>query len=347
MSNTPITIREIADAVGVSRGTVDRVVNNRGRVKPEVAERIQRVMDEMGYVPNKAGKALVTRKNPTKIGCFLPGIGNPFFDEVIRGFKAAEVEFRDFGLSVIIREARGYDIEEHVTAVKKLVEEGCNALCVTTLDVSAMRECLRDVVENGIPVIAVNNELSDTGRLCYVGSDYQSGGRTAARLLTMVCQGADPMLLIVTGSMNVKGHNDRVSSFMDSLSGLGQNYSLLSLCESLDDDDVAYTVTAQAIRDYPEINCIYITAGGVGGVCRAIGDSGIREKHALRVISFDDPEGTKALVRRGEIDFTICQEPFRQGYESISRMFHYFLGSKKNAPTDCLTETVIKIKENI
>ena len=347
MPKTLTTIKDIAETVGVSRGTVDRVVNNRGRVKPEVAQRVQQVMDEMGYVPNKAGKALVTRKNPIKIGCFLPSIGNAFFDEVIRGFRAAELEFRDFGLSVTILEARGYNIDEHVTAIRQLVDDGCNALCVTTLDVSAMRECLREIVDSGIPVIAVNNELSDTGRLCYVGSDYQSGGRTAARLLTMVCHDKDPMLLIVTGSLNVKGHNDRVSSYLDSLSGLGQNYSLLSLCESLDDNDVAYTVTAQALKSYPEINCIYITAGGVGGVCRAVADSGIREQHALRVISFDDPEGTKALIRSGEIDFTICQEPFRQGYESISRMFHYFLGSKKNAPADCLTETVIKIKENL
>ena len=45
-----VTVQQIADATGVSRGTVDRALNNRGRVDPEVAERIRRTAEEMGYV---------------------------------------------------------------------------------------------------------------------------------------------------------------------------------------------------------------------------------------------------------------------------------------------------------
>jgi len=338
-----MTIREIAAAAGVSRGTVDRVVNNRGKVRPEIAERVRRCMDELGYTPNKAGKALVARKNPIKIGCFLPSLGNPFFDEVIRGFRAAEAELRDFGLGLLLREARGYQAEEHIAALRGLVEEGASAICAATLDVPAMRGCVNAIAAGGVPVIALNNELPGTKRLCYVGGDFQRGGRTAAKLLTLLCR-EPPELLIVTGSLQVKGHNDRVTGLLDSLKELGVSYNLAALRESLDDDDLAYDVTLRALGERPEINCVYIAAGGVEGVCRAIRDSKAR---ALKVISFDDPEGTRALLRSGEIDCTICQEPFRQGYQAVSGMFHYLLGGKKTAPPDCLTETVIKVKENI
>lgn len=52
-----VTIKEIADRAGVSRGTVDRVLNNRGKVNPEKEERVRRIAQELGYKPNVAGKA--------------------------------------------------------------------------------------------------------------------------------------------------------------------------------------------------------------------------------------------------------------------------------------------------
>ena len=50
-----VTIQQIAEKAGVSRGTVDRALNNRGRINPEVAEMVKRTAEEMGYV-HKARK---------------------------------------------------------------------------------------------------------------------------------------------------------------------------------------------------------------------------------------------------------------------------------------------------
>ena len=45
-----VTIQQIAEKAGVSRGTVDRALNNRGRINPEVAEMVKKTAEEMGYV---------------------------------------------------------------------------------------------------------------------------------------------------------------------------------------------------------------------------------------------------------------------------------------------------------
>ena len=75
-----VTVKSLAQAAGVSRGTVDRVLHNRGGVKPEVVLKIKNLAKELGYIPNRAGKALAAYKTPIKIGVMLPSIGNPFFD---------------------------------------------------------------------------------------------------------------------------------------------------------------------------------------------------------------------------------------------------------------------------
>lgn len=73
-----VTIRQIAEESGVSRGTVDRVLNNRGKVRPEVEERVRKVAEELGYKPNLLGRALIKMKENIKIGVILQDTGTPY-----------------------------------------------------------------------------------------------------------------------------------------------------------------------------------------------------------------------------------------------------------------------------
>ena len=65
------TIKEIADLAGVSRGTVDRVLNNRDAVSPKTAEKIMDIVRAMDYRPNRAGITLAAQKKKYKIGVIL------------------------------------------------------------------------------------------------------------------------------------------------------------------------------------------------------------------------------------------------------------------------------------
>ena len=75
--NMAITAQQIAELAGVSRGTVDRALHNRGRVNPEVAARIRQIATELGYKPNLVGQALVRSKQGAKLGVILQSTETP------------------------------------------------------------------------------------------------------------------------------------------------------------------------------------------------------------------------------------------------------------------------------
>ena len=108
-----MTIKEIAAMCGVSRGTVDRVLNHRGRVKPETEQAVRAALEQAGYTKNIAGRALTVRRLAPRIGVVLCCLGNPFFDEVLKGISQAEEELQDWGVRVELRLLRGYDAASH------------------------------------------------------------------------------------------------------------------------------------------------------------------------------------------------------------------------------------------
>ena len=79
------TMKEIAALSGVSRGTVDRVLNHRGSVHPDTAARVLKIAKQLNYQPNKAGLMLAAQKKNLKIGVILFQDTNPFFQEVLKG----------------------------------------------------------------------------------------------------------------------------------------------------------------------------------------------------------------------------------------------------------------------
>lgn len=341
-----VTIRQIALSAGVSRGTVDRVLHERPGVKPQVADHVKKIAEELGYEPNRAGKILAGRKQPLRIGCFFPGIGNAFFDELADGYLSAQAQLADFGVSVCFEQVRGYRPEEHIAAIGRLAEAGCAALCISTVDMEPIRWEVNRIVESGVPVVAVNTDLSHTNRLCYVGCNYQQAGRAAAGLFGMMRNNTPIKLLVITGSQQIRGHNERLRGFYQTLKENDYPCEVLGVVESYDDDERAYQATLDTLEAYPQINSIFIAAAGTGGVCRALEALG-KKPGEITVCACDDHPEIRQWLNVGMVQFTISQEPFQQGYQAIHKLFDYFVGDCRTIPCNTITQSLIKIKENV
>lgn len=340
-----VTVKTLALAAGVSRGTVDRVLHNRGNVKKEVAVKIKALAKELGYVPNRAGRELSGFKLSYKIGVLLPSIGNVFFDGVTNGIEEAIREYEELGVEVVFKKVQGYKEEVHLESIDELVSKGCSALCLATMQTEAIAKKIKECQSSGIKVILVNSDIEGSGRICYVGSDYLKAGKTCAGLLSLMKQKEHINILIITGSEKMRGHQQRISGFKNELDRLECNYSIVDTIESDDSDIKAQILVQKYLKEHPEINCVYVTGAAVQGVGSAIIASGRKD---IFGIAFDDIYTTVELVRAGIFKFVICQEPFVQGYLSIKRAYQLLSGSNLNrTATDYFTETIIKIASNI
>ena len=334
------TIRQIAELAGVSRGTVDRVINNRGSVGKEAEEKIRAIIKQLGYKPNRAGIALAAQKNKYLIGIILFSRKNPFFDDVMQGFSDKAEELSLYGCHISIKRV-AYHPEAQLSAIRACLKEGVQGLIITPYNDNTIREELNKLIRSGIPVITVNSDAEGVRRLAYVGSDYYNSGEAAGALMKLVTSG--PVRLgIINGDHNILCHTQRISGFVDKLSD-DARFKVVSQGESLDDDKKGYELVSRMLEKHPDINAFYFTAAGVYGGCRAIVE--MAAGRDIKVITFDEVPSTVEMMEKNVITATICQEPYWQGTKSLELMFAYLSDDKADIKDSYYAALSVKIKE--
>ena len=336
------TIKEIAELAGVSRGTVDRVLNGRGSVSEQTARKVLDIAQALQYRPNRAGIVLAAQKRNLKIGVLLFDNGNPFFDEVLCGVQKKAQELADYNCSVTVFRV-GFSLEEQLSALDRLAREGVCGIILTPYNDPLIRDKINELDSLGIPVITTNTDIQSSARLAYVGCDFYRSGQTAAGLMHLI---AKPPIRagIITGSSRVLCHTDRIAGFRDRIRSAYPDIRILDTRENSDDEFESYSNTLSMLQEHTDINALYFAAGGVYGGCRAVLDSG---RSDISVISCDKVSTTREMLLRGVINATICQQPAIQGSLPLELLFAYLATGQKPAHEYNYTSIDIRIRENV
>ncbi|MBE5881390.1 MAG: LacI family DNA-binding transcriptional regulator [Lachnospiraceae bacterium] len=337
------TIKEIAELAGVSRGTVDRVLNKRGSVNPQTAEKVLEIAQALDYKPNRAGLVLAAQKKNLKLGVILFGEGNPFFDEVIDGIRHKEEELACYNCSVTIKRV-AVDTDEQLRAIDELVSEGINGIAISPTNDARLAAKINELYDMDIPVVSLNTDIPDCKRIAFVGSNYYQSGATAAGLMRLIAKGDDVNVGIIAGSSEILCHTERIAGFRHAI----EKYGHINVVETImnhDDDFVSYDMTSQLLKEHPEINALYFAAGGVYGGCRSV-IAKDRSKD-MTIITFDQVTTTKEMIEKDVISATICQEPFVQGSNPLDILFTYLATGELPEQEYNYTAVDIRIKENL
>ena len=310
-----VTVKQIAELANVSRGTVDRVLNNRSGVSEATRQKVLKIAKELHYEPNFLAKALVSKKESLKIGVILTPDYNPFIHDIISGINRAKKEFSAFGIEVIIKLMTSLDPSEEIRIINDLTENGVSGMAVFPLDHPNVYALLNSLIEKGIAVITFNSPAPEVKSLCFIGQDHYKGGRTAAGLMCKILP-KDARIGIIISSTKLSCHQQRLLGFQNKISETRPDIKIVGISENQDKKEDAFRITLEYCNKLPDLDGIYITGGGIAGVGSALDI--IDDSENIHVICHDLTEGSIHLLQTQVVDFVLGQEPVNQGYLSVS-----------------------------
>ena len=317
----PATIKRIAELAGVSIGTVDRALHNRGRVRPEVVKRVLEIADLLNYKPNSIAKSLAIRNRKLKIALILHIERNTFWDMILEGVEQAAHEIRDFGISVVIKRGCNFDHSVQLDLIDEVVANGFNALAIVPINHRGVKQKLTELHERQFPVVFLGALLEDSPSLSYVGCNYASAGRITAGIINIIAGGAGK-LLVFSPSFQMLGHQHRIEALRDRLEKYYGGITVQKVIEMPDDDIYSYNETKNAFAQFPDTD-ILICPGATStrGMLQALNDLSLYQK--VKVVVYDYSEEVRKGLEEGGILVAITQNPQHQGYRAIRILFEY------------------------
>lgn len=339
-----VTIQQIAEAAGVSRGTVDRALNHRGRINPEVAEKIFQVAEELGYV-HKQRKNSVVKTEKIKIGVVTQLAKASFMLAVNKGIMQAKKELNERGIEVIIREVESVEAADQLEAIDSLLKEGIHGLALMPVDNEAVRAKLNWMTdEKNIPVVTFNSDIVGTRRSCFVGMDNRRSGQAAAGLLGMLMRGVGKVL-IITGHFTSLLNNLRVDGFIDELKTAYPGVEIAGVQCSFNEERDVERIIENTMMNVSGINGILVISGGQSGIGKAFEKLGINQRPY--VVIYDQTPNNEEIMKMGIADFLIDQDGYVQGYRPPYILMNMILKGEKPKMELQYTDINIKTKYNL
>lgn len=267
--------------------TVSRVVNDSPRVSPDTRRRVEAVIAELGYVPNRLARGLIRRKTGA-IGLIVPDVANPFFTLVVRG--AEEVAWRA-GYHVMLCNTQG-DLERERGYLEDMLAFQVEGLLIAPAG-DRSRPHLRLLARNKVPFVLVDRSVSGFDADLVQG-DSVAGAR---RLVEHLIELGHRRIAMVTETVEVSTARDRLQGYRDALEAAGIE-ALPELVAETSAIDIAGAVDATLrLLELPEPPTAIFAVNNMAAVAvaEAARARGLEIPGDVALVCFDDIEAASRL----------------------------------------------------
>lgn len=312
----PAGIKEIAERLGLSIGTVDRALHDRPGINALTRKRVLRMAKSVGYRPNLAARSLRSRTR-VRISVNLPREIAFFYDAVREGIRKAAAPFE----STICLDYRGCKRlgEGDAELFEQALQEGANGIIVAPGNPALMRPLIRRAARANVPVVCVSTDAPRSERLTAVSTQPHTSGAMAAEMLSR-CHPAGGEAVIMTGFRDTVDHAEKVRGFGEWLARAGSRLETVEVVETHDSAPEALHQARAVLERYPKLAAMYITTANSLPVLRAL--QATKRLGQVTVIATDVFPKLVPLIRSGAVAASIYQRPTSQGriaFESLYR----------------------------
>ena len=350
-----VTIQDIAEEVGVSRGTVDRVLNHRGRVAKETADQVNAAAERLGYRKTLAGTGLAMKKKKLQFGFIYVDHREAVFHSLI--YEAAHQkakELAQYGVTVHFLPIRV--LAEYRTQVKEMVRdfmrrypEICGWVAINDF-VDVLCEIWEEDGCTPLPVVAYNMDVEDKSRrLCYVGCDYERAGRIACGLAALMTGERGRVLIASEDTGNIPSYVGRRKGFLEEMKRYPQMVVVDEeyLSEKGMQDRTGFQKRMQELfSENEDIDVLYLLNPSDYSICDIV--KRVSTNKSLRVITNDlVTDLQRQMIQDGRITATIDQEPDVQGRKTLEILFRYLAMDREPEQDWYQTNLSVIIRQNL
>jgi len=328
-SGKRIRIKDIAALAGVSAGTVDRVLHNRGEVSEKSREKVEKVLQEMQFKPNFHASALANKRS-YRLACLIPEYADgEYWEAVEKGIRTASDEFRDLNISISVLYFDQFNPLSY--------RDGLNRLSLTLSDgwmiAPAYEKETCEWAEEGhihAPFVFIDSQVPGLTPLSFFGPQSFVSGQMAARLLFPEYCPPTPVVMFQSlrhGQIASQQVVQRKRGFETYMHTHFPELPLYTLEFDPDSAPQAQKKVQRFLQHYPEIETGVIFNSRAYLITPLLAG-----RPNFNLLGYDLlPRNVQAL-KEGSIRFLLSQRPHTQGYLAIKALVDHILFKKEIPP---------------
>jgi DNA-binding LacI/PurR family transcriptional regulator len=298
------TLDQVASRAGVGRGTVSRVVNGSDKVSPAARRAVESAIAELGYVPNRAARTLVTQRTDSiALVIFESGerfFAEPFFGRIVQSISSALVG-RNLQLLLMIAQSaeergrvEGFLTRQHV--------DGALLLSLHGDDLPAKLE------DRGVATVRAGRPITPGAEHCYVDADNRGGARAAVEHLT---RSGRRRIAAIAGPLDMPPGVARLDGYRDVLGRAGV------VAHGDFSEESGAAAMAWLLDRHPDLDAVFAASDMMAaGAVRVLRSRGLRVPADVAVIGFDD----SVIARHTEPPLTTVHQPIEEMGREMVRL---------------------------
>jgi LacI family transcriptional regulator len=321
-----VGIKDIAKALGISIGTVDRAIHSRGGINPITKERVLKMAQTLGYRPNLAARYLKAPRQ-VRVSINLPARIGSFFDAVRAGIRDAATPFQA-GVELQFRShpVLGEGDEE---LFREALEDGSKGLIIAPGHPAQLRIWIRRAAQKRIPVVCVVTDAPGTERLTAVSTDSFVSGAMVAELLHLIVRDTGTVA-VFTGDLSTIDHSEKVRGFKQGLGSLNGSVNISSVIETHDDESTAYTQARKLLGHDQSLKAIYVSTANCITVIQALEE--LDPERRIALVTTDLFPQLVPYLKSRRVLATIYQRPEAQGRMAFEALHHFLVEGRCPPP---------------